>query len=550
MKNRTISLLLTFVLVGILVSACSRSSDAQETNQPTNTPAASATETNNNPQDTDRPLYPIVDEVITVRGMKYWNPHWDNGESRVLWNLIESVTNIRLDMTWLADAEQLPVFMAAGDWPDFFFDPLDTTYINEFGVIGGRFVDYTTKLDLMPHLVEAFDMFPDAKKALMQENGGIYNLFTYSPAATSYGNRMHYRTDIMAEHNVPIPTSTEEFHEALTTLKNATGHAPLAPGFPEGWLFASFGSGITMDFDDINNNGIVTWGRVSDQYKNFLKYMNRLYSDGLYHNEYITMDTPTVQALVNEGNFVFAQHELASIPIESFPSGNWDIDVLAPLTSEFNSDRTIATGAAPWGINRGGAINAASPYVDELCKLFDIAYALEEVVPGTGLYGPAFIWGPENVGWAFTNAEKTNHALMIPTEFMGVTYGDVDWSSNSQYEILLYDAGFGLSMVFEFSIVTDGSNGEARQRGAVNNNLGYARSWVFPPMIFTAEEQSVLDSYMVEINIYVEEMHDKFITGVEDIDASWDTFVANLERMNYRQVVEQYQAAYDRWRSR
>jgi len=354
----------------------------------------------------------------------------------------------------------------------------------------------------------------------------------------------------MAEHNLSIPGTTEEFYDVLKALYDATGHAPLAPGFPEGWLFAAFGPGITMDYDDVNNDGIVSLGRVSEQYKNFLKFMNRLYTDGLYHHEYITMDTPTVQALVNEGKFVFAQHELASIPIESFPSGLWDIDVLAPLASPYNSDRTIATGAARWGINRGGAINAASPYVDEMCRLFDIAYTMEEILPDTGLYGAAFIWGPENVGWEYTNAERTTHALMIPYEFMGITYGNVDWSSNSQYEILLYDAGFGLSLVFEKSVITDGSNGEARQRGAVNNNLGYARSWMFPPMLFTASEQAVLDSYKVEIDIYLEEMHDKFITGVEDIDAMWDTFVSNLERMNYMQVVQQYQAAYERWISR
>jgi len=175
---------------------------------------------------------------------------------------------------------------------------------------------------------------------------------------------------------------------------------------------------------------------------------------------------------------------------------------------------------------------------------------MEEILPDTGLYGAAFIWGPENVGWEYTNPEKTTHALMIPYEFMGITYGNVDWSSNSQYEILLYDAGFGLSLVFEKSVITDGSNGEARQRGAVNNNLGYARSWMFPPMLFTAAEQAVLDSYKVEIDIYLEEMHDKFITGVEDIDAVWDTFVSNLERMNYMQVVQQYQAAYERWVNR
>ena len=42
-------------------------------------------------------------------------------------------------------------------------------------------------------------------------------------------------------------------------------------------------------------------------------------------------------------------------------------------------------------------------------------------------------------------------------------------------------------------------------------------------------------------------MQAKFITGVADIEKEWDTYVATCEQMGLNEVLEVYQASYDRW---
>ena len=44
-------------------------------------------------------------------------------------------------------------------------------------------------------------------------------------------------------------------------------------------------------------------------------------------------------------------------------------------------------------------------------------------------------------------------------------------------------------------------------------------------------------------------MEGKFITGVADIETEWDTYCQTLDQMGINEVLEVYQASYDRWNS-
>ena len=44
-------------------------------------------------------------------------------------------------------------------------------------------------------------------------------------------------------------------------------------------------------------------------------------------------------------------------------------------------------------------------------------------------------------------------------------------------------------------------------------------------------------------------MHDKFISGVEDVnnDTTWNTYCKRIKDMHIDEVLKVYQASYDRW---
>ena len=47
------------------------------------------------------------------------------------------------------------------------------------------------------------------------------------------------------------------------------------------------------------------------------------------------------------------------------------------------------------------------------------------------------------------------------------------------------------------------------------------------------------------MNTYIGQMHGKFISGEEDIEAGWDAYIKNLEKMGLEELLEIYQNTID-----
>jgi putative aldouronate transport system substrate-binding protein len=63
---------------------------------------------------------------------------------------------------------------------------------------------------------------------------------------------------------------------------------------------------------------------------------------------------------------------------------------------------------------------------------------------------------------------------------------------------------------------------------------------------FTETENNELRIISEQINTYMKEAMVAFATGNRDISREWDSFKADLTRMNYARYVQLYQTAYDR----
>ena len=68
----------------------------------------------------------------------------------------------------------------------------------------------------------------------------------------------------------------------------------------------------------------------------------------------------------------------------------------------------------------------------------------------------------------------------------------------------------------------------------------------FLGVAFNAEEKKVFDKYWATAQNYMLEMQQAWILGSRDIDKDWDSYISQLERMNYPKVIEVMQSAYDR----
>lgn len=491
----------------------------------------------------DDSLYPLVDEPITVVGLMCGGE--EIGDGRIVWDKVAEITGVNFE--WIkVDWETLPVYLAAGDWEfDFIhYKDLDATTINDYGVIGGMFADYNDYLEYMPNLQKTFEEYPEALKAVKESNGAIYRLPSVAISATMTQIRPYYRTDILEEAGIAVPTTTEEFYQALKTLKEKNGAPAWCPrGLKEdayfgGMLYSAFGPDVNPNFAD-DGTGKVVYNRTSEQYKHYLEFMNKLYEEELIDQEYLTVDNAYCLGLTQSGQTAFLGEEAHSLKDSDFADGEFHLSVLAPFTSEYDSEQKVLA-QLPISVN-GFFLNAESENLVPLVQALDIMFATEEVVEGSGLHGEAFTFGFEGVHW--TKNEDGTYDTILPEGYEG-SFTDFQYK-----ELILQNAGRDTAL--EGYITSTPGNGQARQIGFRDNIFPYAcdNSEVFPTSMLklTDEEQNVITTKYTDIWNYVSEMKSKFISGVVDIETGWDEYCAAFETMGLQDVLDVYQAAYDRW---
>ena len=162
------------------------------------------------------PSYPIVDEPVTVTGLVV-GADTSVSDSRLVWEKVSEVTGINIE--WInIDSEALPTYLAGSDWPDFFHTgELTNSQVNDYGVIGGRFVNYLDYLDIMPNLAQTYKDYPQALAISTQLNGEVYNLFGVSGrSSTSTSTRPHVRIDVLKDAGITeLPTTVDELYDQL-----------------------------------------------------------------------------------------------------------------------------------------------------------------------------------------------------------------------------------------------------------------------------------------------------------------------------------------------
>lgn len=559
MKKKLVSLILTAAMV-LSLGACGQtggetasSAPAAAETQEAASEASSGEETAASQEASSETAaaaeagtYPIVEEPITVTGLVVGKDTATRSD-RLVWNKVSEVTGINIEWE-VIDADALATYLAGGDWPDFIHYNLDSSMVNDYGVVGGRFVNYLDYLDLMPNLVQTFEDYPIAKKASIEINGEMYSLPGIEVSATTASARPYVRTDVLDAAGLSMPTTVEEFHDALAVLKEKNGEASFIPDLSNDesyWgpmLFAAFGPLTNMNFDD-DGTGKVIFNRTSEQMKLYLTYMNQLYEEGLIDQEYLTMDGTVRFDRAKSGKVAFiGGGEGNSLEASDFADRTFHLDCMAPLTSEYDSTQEIL-GKSVYFPNGGFYMNAESEYVEELCRMFDIMYATEEVVEGSGLYGESFCYGMEGVDWDYGEEGSGVYVFHCPEEYDGAftsyQYGELIWEGAGRQDALA-----GLTTETE-------GNSKARQQGFVNNVIPYQSDLYFPVdlLTFTEDEQYTLDNRLTDIKTYYKEMEGKFITGVADIETEWDSYCQTLDQMGINEVLEVYQASYDRWNS-
>lgn len=484
---------------------------------------------------------PIVKEPITLKmfaGMgKNTQKNWND---LLIWNTYEEMTNIKVEWEQVegeALAEKRNLALAGGNLPDAFYaadmPPLD---IFKYGQ-QGTFLELNDLIDkYAPNLTKLMEENPDIRKAITFPDGKIYSLpAIYDPEFTSVRTHplLWYNSELLDKYGMEVPASIDEFYNYLKKVKEedpditpfGTYDATLMVNFLRGTFGVSTTGRDYIDKDP--DTGDLRFYPTTENYKQLLQYLNKLYSEKLIEPNIYSIEWAQFLNKGMEDKYAsmifYAPEELFSKEIgEKYVGG---VALKGPSGDQKWSN------VVPPVVNIGKfVLTNENPDPAATIRWVDHFYSDE----GSRLN----YMGVEGETYEVTEDGKFKYLEKITNSSEGLT---------KEQEIVKYLGWVGLGPPgILMQDYFDGSEGSDQAIEAAKKVEPDLLDEVWPQFTYTDEETRKLDPLTADIEKYVTEMQDKFIAGEESFD-HWDKFVKSIEKMGLDEYMEIQKQAFERY---
>ncbi|WP_217586489.1 extracellular solute-binding protein [Lentibacillus saliphilus] len=529
---RVTRLLMIIIVFGVFLTACGKA-EQQSFEGPTDEELENLNETG----------MPIVEEQISLEFFAgqapATNPDWNDV---LVFNEYEERTN--MDIKWKmvphdSIAEQRNLALGSGSLPDAFHSAqLGLSDIAKYGE-QGVFIPLNDLIDkYAPNFKKILDDHPVIRNAITMPDGNIYSFPLISdPEFASH--RIQARPFInkkwLDELGMDMPQTTDEFYQFLTAVKNDLGEVPFGGPYISTltqYLLGSFGlatrGGSNSYIDEDPETGDIRFYPVSDDYKEMLEYVHKLYDEELIENNIFSIDHHQFITNLGDGKYGsvvwFAPEEVAS----KENGGNY---IGMPTLEGPHGDKLLTKIGDPVQSPGAFVITNENENPASTVRWIDYFYGEEGM--------ELFFMGVE--GETFEKADDGSIQFMdhITQSEDGLTFEE----EIAKY--LTFPGGGFPSMVNEkfFQGVANAPQSLEASDKLEPDMIDDDKIW--PTLTYTKEEINQLQGFGTDIEKYVGEMTDKFISGAEPL-SKWDAYVAEIENMGLEDYLEIKEAALER----
>jgi putative aldouronate transport system substrate-binding protein len=508
------------------------------------------------------PKEPISAEKVTLRVVITQSADVGDWTDNAFTKWYEERTNVHIE--WLVvpgdDAlTKVNAMIAAGDIPDIFMNiDFSPAQLQLYGS-QGLFLPLNDLIE--QHGVEIKRLltdYPQAKDILTAADGNIYSMPNLNDCYHCKDPRkLWIYKPWLDKLGLQMPTTTDEFEQVLRAFKeqdpNGNGKADEIPlmSATDSWAGSLdeffMGSFLYSPGDPwlVLNDGKVDVPFNKPEWREGLRYLNRLYDEGLIAKESTTQTSEQLQRIANsEGEVILgavpAGYWGVFITIDQEKGGRWSEYVTVPPLEGPGGARI-----APWdhygSVSTGTyVITTASEHPEVAFKWADGMYELEAILRSyAGVLGEDWRWAEQG-------------ELGISGE-QGVWKQLVTWGADAlrgrwwaQHGVQYRSSDFRLSEVtdpakptFEKPLYEETKNNYSPYQQDISLQL--------PPLYLTEDQSAQSAELATTINNYVKQMLAQFIIGEADVndDAQWDTYTSTLDQMGIATYLKIYQDAYD-----
>lgn len=523
-KKKILTSAAALLLTGSVLAGCSQSGETSK----------------EKPSNLNETGFPIVNEPITLEMMAQSSPLQPNWDNMAFFKEMNEKTNISFkfkNSTSEQFQQKKQLAFASLELPDVFFGAnLTTSEEVDYGSQGLLIPLEDLIEDYAPNLKKIMEKYPDLKASITAPDGHIYALPGLDNLSHSQTPLMWMNGQWLTNLGAERPSTTEELYSLLKQFKdgdpNGNGAAdeiPLSASSVAELRYSLLPNfGISESNGIFERDGTVHYAFIQEEYKEYLTFLNRLYTDKLLDPQLFSHTWEQYVAKGAENKVgIFPTWPIVMIGFTDVTEAA-NYPLLPALTSP-NNDQRLVTKVSE--IKRGRfAITNTNKHPEATMRWVDHLYSEEgTILARLGLEGKNWEWADEG---------KTKWTLLAP-EGMNTTQANAQDAPG---------AGSNVPMVIdhEFFIKEDNPTIHTISSWVEEEYLPYAKE-PFPQIYFTVDEQMTYSTIKPDIDTYLKQMEAKFVSGELSIEKEWDNYVATMKRLKVDELVKINQAAYDRW---
>lgn len=482
---------------------------------------------------------PIVNEPVTLKVLTMrWGSMGDTFTQNQWLKDLETDTNIKIEWEVMSSndwAEQKSIMLASGTLPDII---IGNQTFSDSDIVNN--LSYFRPLDeyidqYMPNLKAAMEETPEMKKISTFPDGNIYSLPARLPARPKSSRQPVINRVWLDKLGLEVPQTIDELYDVFKAFKeqdpNGNGKADEMPYIEiSNDLISPFG------IADLNNNNMIIqdgqplFYPTSEAYKEGLKWIGKLYAEGLVDPEVFTQDETMRSAKFQNPDVPIVGFTYQWTPDAVFGKWGTQYETIPPVAGPDGQRYTIGN---PIGMNLSRnefLITASSKHPEIAARWADQFYTGEASIQN--------FWGA--IGTVIEKNADGTYTLMDPPE--GTSADAWYWDQS------LRDFGPKyVSPAFEEKIVLNPEAGDGLKLDIDKLGSDYVTE-PFPNVMYTAEEFAELPTLTTDIDSFVNTMRAQFIIE-GNIDAGWDNYVKQLNSMGLERLVEIRTDAFDRYMS-
>lgn len=480
---------------------------------------------------------PITLDVLTVR----WGNMGDSFTSNTWLQELEKNSNVKINWQVMSTndwGEQKSVMLASGKLPDVIIGDLafeNSDIINNSSYFR-QLDDYIDQY--MPNLKAAMEETPMMKKISTFPDGKMYSLPARLPSRPKTASQPVINKAWLDELELDVPTNIDELYNVLKAFKeqdpNQNGKQDELPISTTGDIDLNmlniFGISDLRGNNMMIKDGKLVYYPTSEAYKEGLKWMHKLYTEGIIDKESFTQDETMLSAKRQNPDAPLIGFTYQWTPDAVF--GQWSDQYMTIPSIKGPDGKGYQTGE-PDGLSyrrNEVLITTFNKYPEVTARWIDQFYTGEASIQN--------FWGA--IGTSIEKSDDGTYSLMAPPE--GTSADAWYWEKS------LRDFGPKyVSPSFEEKIKLDPTTGDGLKLEL--DKLGADDVTVpFPDVMYTPEEYQELPTLTTDINSFILSTRAQWVLN-GDIDQNWDAYVKQLNDMGLPKLIKIYEDAYERYMS-